>query len=331
EQYSDAYWPTVDPYRLPGITASRKPLADGEGGNWGGPRPDAAWVGGTTDGEFGATGQHLKGLSSTMDAKKSWFWLDDCVVCLGAGITSADGHAVETTVDNRHLGTAGAPVLTVDGREQPTVQGWTGTFEDAGWAHVAGQAGYVFPTGATVSAVREERTGAWKDINAGGSADPVTRRYLTLYTDHGTDPAGAEYAYVLMPGASERSTSHRACDKGWLKILANTGAQQGIRVPKLGFTAVNFWAPGTVEKITASAPASVLIREHRNGTATVVVSDPARQATSLEVRWNRRVTKVLSKPSTVTAATTGGHALTLTFGDLTARAGAPQRITVRLG
>ncbi|MGW9368580.1 polysaccharide lyase 8 family protein [Streptomyces xanthophaeus] len=331
EQYSDAYWPTVDPYRLPGITASRKPLADGEGGNWGGPRPDAAWVGGTTDGEFGATGQHLKGLSSTMDAKKSWFWLDDCVVCLGAGITSADGHAVETTVDNRHLGTAGAPVLTVDGREQPTVQGWTGTFEAAGWAHVAGQAGYVFPTGATVSAVREERTGAWKDINAGGSADPVTRRYLTLYTDHGTDPAGAEYAYVLMPGASERSTSHRACDKGWLKILANTGAQQGIRVPKLGFTAVNFWAPGTVEKITASAPASVLIREHRNGTATVVVSDPARQATSLEVRWNRRVTKVLSKPSTVTAATTGGHALTLTFGDLTAQAGAPQRITVRLG
>ncbi|CAM5285342.1 Xanthan lyase [Streptomyces avidinii] len=330
EQYSDAYWPTVDPYRLPGITASRKPLADGEGGNWGNPRPDAAWVGGTTDGEFGATGQHLKGLAGTMSAKKSWFWLDDSVVCLGAGIASTDGFPVETTVDNRHLGTTGSPVLTVDGREQPSKQGWTATFDDAEWAHIAGQAGYVFPGGARIGAVREERTGAWKDINAGGSADPVTRRYLTLFTDHGTDPVEGDYAYVLLPGASARATAHRARDRGWLDVLANTGAQQGVRVHRLGLTAVNFWAPGTVGKVTASAPASVLIREHRNGTATIVVSDPARQAASLEVRWDRRVTKILSKASTVTGATTG-RTLVLSFGDLRNRAGGPQRITVRLG
>ncbi|MFG3367679.1 polysaccharide lyase 8 family protein [Streptomyces sp. NPDC090032] len=329
EQYSDAYWPTVDPYRLPGITASRKPLADGEGGNWGGPRPDSAWVGGTTDGEYGATGQHLKGLSSTMNAKKSWFWLDDSIVCLGAGITSTDGYAVETTVDNRHLGTTGTPALTVDGKSQPTTQGWTATFTRAEWAHIAGQAGYVFPVRAKISAVREERTGAWKDINTGGPADPITRRYLTLFTDHGTDPTDGDYAYILMPGASARATAQRACDKGWLKILSNTGDHQGIRVPKLGFTAVNFWVPGTVDKLTTSAPASVLIRENRNGTATIVVSDPARQATSLDITWNRRVSKVLTKPSTLTGATTGSS-LKLSFGDLTGAAGAPQEITVRL-
>lgn len=330
EQYSDAYWPTVDPYRLPGITASRKPLADGEGGNWGQPMPDAAWVGGTTDGEYAAIGQHLKGISSTMNAKKSWFCLDDSIVCLGAGITSADGHAVETTFDNRALGATGAPVLTVDGRTQPLTQGWTAGFEDAEWAHIAGQAGYVFPGGARLGAVREERTGSWRDINTGGSPDPITRRYLTLFTDHGVDPTDGDYAYVLLPGASARATAHRACDRGWLRILANSTDQQGVRVPKLGLTAVNFWAAGTVDKVRASAPASVLVREHRNGTATVVVSDPARQATSLDVVWNRRVSKVLSQPGTVTAATTGSS-LRLTFGDLTGQAGAPQKVTVRLG
>ncbi|MEU9860617.1 polysaccharide lyase 8 family protein [Streptomyces sp. NPDC047971] len=330
EQYSDAYWPTVDPYRLPGITASRKPLADGEGGNWGQPMPDAAWVGGTTDGEYAAIGQHLKGISSTMNAKKSWFCLDDSIVCLGAGITSTDGHAVETTVDNRALGATGAPVLTVDGRTQPVTQGWTAAFGDAEWAHIAGQAGYVFPGGAELTAVREERTGSWRDINTGGSPDPVTRRYLTLFTDHGVDPTDGDYAYVLLPGASAATTAHRACDRGWLRILANSTDQQGVRVQKLGLTAVNFWAAGTVDKVRASAPASVLVREHRNGTATVVVSDPARQATSLEVVWNRRVSTVLSKPGTVTAATTGSS-LRLVFGDLTGQAGAPQRITVRLG
>ncbi|MGW6565850.1 polysaccharide lyase 8 family protein [Streptomyces sp. NPDC054975] len=330
EQYSDAYWPTVDPYRLPGITASRKPLADGEGGNWGQPMPDAAWVGGTTDGEFAAIGQHLKGLSSTMNAKKSWFCLDDSVVCLGAGITSTDGHAVETTVDNRALGATGAPGLTVDGQAQPVAQGWSETFDDAEWAHIAGQAGYVFPGGARVSAVREERTGSWRDINTGGSPDPITRRYLTLFTDHGVDPTDGHYAYVLLPGAGARTTAHRARDRGWLRILANSSDQQGVRVPRLGLTAVNFWSAGTVERLGADAPASVLVREHRNGTATIVVSDPARQATSLDVVWNRRVSKVLSKPATVTAATTGSS-LKLTFGDLTGQAGAPQKITVRLG
>ncbi|MFJ7984195.1 polysaccharide lyase 8 family protein [Streptomyces sp. NPDC096351] len=330
EQYSDAYWPTVDPYRLPGITASRKPLADGEGGDWGQPMPDAAWVGGTTDGEFAAVGQHLKGLSSTLDAKKSWFCLDDSIVCLGAGITATDGHAVETTVDNRALGTTGAPVLTVDGRAQPVAQGWTGTFDGASWAHIAGQAGYVFPGGTRLEAVREERTGSWRDINTGGSPDPVTRRYLTLFTDHGVDPAGAAYAYVLLPGASAHGTARHAHDRGRLRILANSGAQQGVRVPGLGLTAVNFWSAGTVERLRVSAPASVLVREHRDGTATLAVSDPARQATSLELVWNRRVSRVLSRPASVTAATTGSS-LRLVLGDLTGLAGAPQKITVRLG
>ncbi|UNM12145.1 polysaccharide lyase 8 family protein [Streptomyces formicae] len=323
EQYSDGYWPTVDPCRLPGITASRKPLADGAGGNWGDNRNEADWVGGTTDGEFAAVGQHLIDMSSTMNARKSWFFLDDSVVCLGADISSTDGHAVETTIDNRHLGTTGAPALTVDGRKQPTTQGWTRSFDDAEWAHIEGQAGYLFPGGAAFTAVREERTGAWKDINAGGPADPVTRRYLTLVTDHGTDPADAAYAYVLLPGASAATTARRACDRGRPKILANTADQQGVRVPRLGFTAVNFWSAGTLDKLTANAPASILIREKRDGTAVIVVSDPARRATSLEITWHERVSRVLSRPATVTSTTTGSS-LKLTFGDLTGEAGAPR-------
>ncbi|WP_460514497.1 polysaccharide lyase 8 family protein [Flindersiella endophytica] len=333
EHYSDAFWPTVDPYRLPGITASKKPVPDGFGGEWGqagGTVPPTAWVGGTTDGEYAAIGQHLHGIDSTMTARKSWFCLDDSIVCLGSGISSTDGFPVDTTIDNRNLGTGGAPALTVDGRRQPATQGWSGHFGRAHWAHIAGVAGYVFPNGADLRAVREERTGAWRTINAGGPADPITRRYLTLYTDHGTDPVNAGYAYVLLPGADARNTARVAEDEGWLRILANTAAQQGVRVQRLGLTAVNFWAAGRVHQLTASAPASVLVRENRDGTATIVVSDPAREATSLQLRWDREVAEVLSAPPSVVTAGTGDQ-LTLTFGDLTALAGAPQEVTVRLG
>ncbi|WP_155370306.1 polysaccharide lyase 8 family protein, partial [Catellatospora vulcania] len=97
-QYSDAFWPTVDPYRLPGTTVSKKTLADGAGGIWGASNPGTVWVGGASDGVYAAIGQDTRGLESTLQAKKSWFCLDDGIVCLGAGITSTDGVAVETIV-----------------------------------------------------------------------------------------------------------------------------------------------------------------------------------------------------------------------------------------
>ncbi|MCT4351693.1 polysaccharide lyase 8 family protein [Streptomyces sp. Je 1-79] len=329
-QYSDAFWPTVDPYRLPGTTASRLVLADGAGGDWGAPKPDVNWVGGATDGARAAVGQYLRGLQSTLMAKKSWFCLDDAIVCLGAGITCTDPARVESVVENRNLGPGGTHALTVDGTVKPVGHPWSETLTGATWAHIGGMGGYVFPGGATVKALREERTGRWSDINRSMATTPITRRYLTLWTDHGTNPSDATYAYVLMPGASTTQTAARAADTGWVQILANTDDQQGVRVPSLGFTGVNFWFGGTAGALTATAPCSVMISEKGDGTAVICVSDPMRMQTGLTLTWNRAVASVISKPSTVTGATTGSS-LNLTFGDLSGTFGATQRITVRLG
>lgn len=328
-QYSDAFWPTVDPYRLPGTTASRKALADAAGGDWGASLPDVNWVGGVTDGQRASVGQYLKGLSSTLVAKKSWFFLDDTVVALGAGITGKDGAAVETTVDNRNLGPTGNSALTVDGTTQPLAYPWSATLTDASWAHLAGHGGYVFPGGATVKALRESRSGSWHDINTGGATTKVSRKYLTLWCDHGKDPESASYAYQLLPGANARLTADRAADTGWLRVLANTDEQQGVAVPSLGLTAVNFWFGGTVGPLVADNPCAVMVTERPDGTATVCVSDPMRMRTSLTLTWNRAVASVVSKPSTVTSATTGAT-LRLVFGDLSGTRGATQTVKVRL-
>ncbi|MFE0801625.1 polysaccharide lyase 8 family protein [Streptomyces sp. NPDC058812] len=329
EQYSQTFWATVDPNRLPGITASRKRLADGQGGQWGAERPAVKWVGGTTDGTYAAVGQHLKGLASTLEARKSWFFLDEGIVCLGAGITASDGEAVDTVVDNRRLGPTGTNALTVDGRRKPASPGWTETLTDPSWAHIAGHGGYVFPAGGRVTALREERSGRWSDIKTGSSTTAFTDRYLTLYVDHGTDPVDGTYAYVVLPGAGAARTAASAVSaQGLLRTLANTAQAQGVHVPSLGVTAVNFWTAGTVGDLTASAPCSVLIRRRRDGTAAVCVSDPTRTLTTLTVTWRHRVTAVLSRPGTVERAVPGRN-LTLTFGDLTGEAGATQKVTVR--
>lgn len=288
-QYTDWFWPTVDFYRLPGTTVSTKRLADRAGGEWGEPKPAATWVGGASDGEFAAVGQHLLGLGSTLRARKSWFCVADAVICLGAGITSTDGLPVETIVDNRNLGAHGRNELTL-GR---------------GWAHLEGHGGWVFPCGTQrLRTLREERTGAWSDINTTSSTERVTRRYQTLWLDHGTDPVDDSYAYLLMPGAGRRALAARAGDERWLRILANSGACQAVAVRSLGLTAANFWQPGTVGPLTVTAPASALVRSNRH-TASLHFSEPPRTGAPLEITWHHPVRKVTSKDASIEVLSTG--------------------------
>ncbi|MFF9844156.1 polysaccharide lyase 8 family protein [Streptomyces sp. NPDC013740] len=303
-QYTDWFWPTVDPYRLPGTTVSTKRLADRAGGEWGAARPAVKWVGGATDGEFAAVGQHLKGLGSTLEARKSWFCAADTVICLGAGITARDGVPVETVVDNRLLGEGGTQAFT------------TGD----GWAHLEGHGGWVFPQGAReLRTLREDRTGAWSDINTTSSTERRTRRYQTLWLDHGTDPVGASYAYLLMPGASARTLAARAADPGWLRVLANDAGRQAVAVPSLGLTAANFWAAGTVERLTVSAPASLLLR--RGGPAVALrVSEPERSGAPFELAWDRPVREVLSRDASVEVLAAGPRGLRLRITPSTAGA-----------
>ncbi|MEU9116502.1 polysaccharide lyase 8 family protein [Streptomyces sp. NPDC048483] len=318
DQYTDAFWPTVDPYRLPGTTVSTKRLADNEGGGWGEPKPAARWVGGTTDGEFAAVGQDLRGLASTLTAKKSWFCLADTVVCLGAGITARDGVPAETVVDNRALGERGTAQLTVDGVQQPGTLGRTTSYRRAHWAHLAGHGGYVFPGGAPLTVRREARTGSWHDINTGSDPAPLTRRYLTLWHDHGTDPTDARYTYLLMPGAPARTLAARAADRHWLTVLANDATRQAVQVHSLGVTAANFWRAGGAGKLTSGGPASVLVRE-RGRTAVLCAAAPERTGAPLEITWSRPVRAVLGHdPSVEVVATVPALRLRITPGTVCA-------------
>ncbi|EFL35077.1 LOW QUALITY PROTEIN: polysaccharide lyase, partial [Streptomyces viridochromogenes DSM 40736] len=287
DQYTDWYWPTVDWYRLPGTTVSTKRLADREGGEWGEARPDARWVGGTTDGEYAALGQHLKGLGSTLQARKSWFCVADAVICLGAGISCADGVPVETVVDNRNLGEAGTQRFTRAGN----------------WAHLEDHGGWVLLDGEP-RVLREDRTGAWSDINTGSTPERRTRRWQTLWLDHGTDPADATYAYLLMPRASRRAVARRAADRRWLSVLANDAGRQAVTVPSLGCTAANFWRAGTAGPLTASAGASVLT-VRRGRTATLCVSEPPRTGRPLEIIWHRPVRGVVRADESVDVLSAG--------------------------
>ncbi|MFI0982199.1 polysaccharide lyase 8 family protein [Streptomyces sp. NPDC021093] len=317
-QFGDGFWPTVDPYRLPGTTVDTRPRTDlGTGGGTRTYRPANAVAGGAVlDAEYGAAAMELVAQGSTLRARKSWFFLDNAVVALGSGITASDGRTVETVVENRNLHAGGTPRLLVDGVRQPSALDGPAGLHRAGWAHIEGVGGYVFPGRTPLRTLREERTGTWRDLNTGadtgGSATPVTRRYLTLWIDHGTSPSAASYAYVLLPGASPAATA------GWqlsrpVHIAANDAGAQAVEARRLGLTAVIFWQPGTAAGITSSGPASVLVRR-RNGSVSVAVADPGRTQSTLTLQLPFSVRSVVSADDTVRVVPGRRPVLTVTVG-----------------
>jgi hyaluronate lyase len=193
-----------------------------------------------------------------LSARKSWFLFDDEVVALGADIRStAAGNPVETIVENRRV-PAGA-VFTQDAA--------------GAWAHLAGQnIGYWFPNGAGWQTLAETRTGAWRDLNAGGSTTALTANYRTVWFDHGIEPAGAGYVYVLLPGKTAQQTAAYAAAPG-VSVLQNDASAQAVAHRKLGIRAVTFWNGGTVGGITSDSIASVILRQNR-ASVDLAVSDP---------------------------------------------------------
>ncbi|MEU6657987.1 polysaccharide lyase 8 family protein [Streptomyces sp. NPDC046821] len=310
-QFGDGFWPTVDPYRLPGTTVDTRPRTDlGTAGGTSTFRPKNAVAGGAVlQGRYGASAMELIADGSTLRARKAWFSLDNAVVALGTGITASDGRTIETVVENRSLHADGTSPLLVDAQRQPDRLGWSETLSGAGWAHLDGTGGYVFPdypgraqAGTSLRALREERTGKWGDLNSGadtgGDAQPVTRRYVTMWFDHGTSPTDSSYAYVLLPGASAASTGAWAQSRP-VQIVANDSTVQAIEVRRLGIVAAHFWGAGSAGGLTSSGPGTVLVRRRDEG-ISVAVADPGRTATTLTVELPFPVTSVVRTDDTVT-------------------------------
>lgn len=286
--YSDAYWPTVDARLIPGTTekdSTPTPLGSV-------PVTPLHHTGGVRwDAEHGAHAMDFVSQDGTLTAKKSWFFTPSGVVCLGAGITDASGANVRTTVENRSLGENGSGVLLADGHLSSTRLGQTSTLDKARWLHLKGVGGYILLDDAKLSVLREDRTGAWADVdtgaNTGGTTTPYTRRYQKIVIEHGAKPSGASYAYAVLPGASLVSTV--ASVWAW-RVRANTRTAQAILLWDNTLLA-NFFAAGTVDDVTVSGPASIGLGRTRKGWR-LTVSDPTQTQNTIRVTVRRKVVDV---------------------------------------
>ncbi len=229
---------------------------------------ETAFTGGVTNGSQGVAVYTMD--TDGVTARKAYFFDDDAIYELGAGIDSTSPYPVATTVNCcLHRGEVS---------------------QGDGWVHHDG-IGYV---GKGLAATMGERTGDWMQVQGSlTQSKPCTLDLFTVGIDHGTNCSGASYSVGIFPGDTPQQTATRdlSC------VLRNTPELQAVRLSNRGIAAV-FHTSGELGEFRTEAPGVFLI-----GADTVFAADPTQTLEELRVSL-RGVSKTLALPRGLMAGST---------------------------
>ncbi|QMV41393.1 polysaccharide lyase family 8 super-sandwich domain-containing protein [Cohnella cholangitidis] len=249
DEYRPIY-PLMDWRHIPGTTA---PYAFTKDTNFNNAQ---TFVGGVTNERYGATAFDFNKLSTS--GKKGYFFFDDEMVALGAGIKSTTTDAIHTTLNQSQ---AVGEVL-VDGNL--LAAGAAQTITNGRWAY-NDKIGYIFPSSTNFQVQQETKTGSWSDVIKDSSTEPITLPVFSIWLDHGVKPTNASYEYIVLPNKTSDEVSNYASSNP-ISILSNTVSIQAVRHNTLEIAELLFYKAGTVElrdglTVTVDKPAMVMVDE----------------------------------------------------------------------
>lgn len=272
DEYRPIY-PLMDWAHVPGTTA---PYALTKDGNFNNPK---TYVGGVTNERYGATAYDFNKLNTS--GKKGYFFFDNEMVALGAGIASTNNAPIHTTLNqSQAIGD-----ILVDGN--PIADG---TMQSNGrWAY-NDNIGYIFPNPTDFQVKRETKTGSWSDVISGSSPEPITKSIFSIWLDHGVKPTNASYQYIVLPNKTSEEVGSYASDNP-ISILSNTSSVQAVRHQTLRIAELLFYQPDTVTvkgglTVTVDKPAMVIIDESAEP-VRISVANPETPGITVKVTLDR--------------------------------------------
>ena len=231
--FSDDYWATVDPYKLPGITENNKAREKGLGMT----TMKNSFVGSTSlNKKFGTVAMDFSNLDNTMSAKKSWFILGDRVVFLGSGVKDASGTNGYTVIENRKIKRNSKNCsmekedykVIVDGKEKTVDSNEMELQANNIFLKSSNKEmniGYKFLNITSLNLKKETRSGTWKDINESQSNKSVENTFLKIVQPH--DMVRNSYAYVLYPNRDEKEFAEEV-SREEITVIENSETNQVI-------------------------------------------------------------------------------------------------------
>ena len=280
----DGIFPVWNWTRIPGTTAPQLDTVPMARSDWQCPGT-SDFAGGVSDSLYGATAYDWQDdyRNIRTGGHKGWFFFDNEVVCLGAGIHSAADAPVLTTV-NQCLAAAGGARIGRRLRSR-AVTAQERTYGNARWALHDG-VGYAFPQGGHIMAALRPQRGSWHDINHSVNRhDTVEKQVFTLCLDHGRQPRQATYAYVVVPDARNRRRLRRALRR--IEVVSNTPALQAVGHKGLQLLQCLFFEAGTLRHdgltVRTDGRCALMLRRLPEGRTALHVADPSQSGRPIRV------------------------------------------------
>lgn len=269
---------------IPGTTApqlEKVPMAPKAWGVLG----TSTYAGGVSDSIYGATAYAYMDTNPEVNtgAKKSWYFFDNEVVCLGAGIQSTSTYPVHTTVNQCFLKSG---ILVDKGDKEETLANGSHTLQAPQWV-LHDKIGYFFPQKEEVFLTAQTQSGRWYDINTSKSKKEEKMDVFTLGINHGVGPKDGSYAYIVVPGKTSAQEMKAYQKKNAIEILSNNAKVQAVRNTKLNVWMVTFFEAGTFRhkelSVTVDKPCVLMVKDINAKSANLHIADPGQTQSPIQV------------------------------------------------
>ena len=222
-------------------------------------------------------------------AKKSYFFMDNMMLCLGKGITAQKSNLVVTSINQTFL----SGDITYNRGTTTMFTGTSLTADDFNWIH-HDSVGYIFPLGGYMTMQKATQTGTWRSIKLTNSNAGVSGNVFSAWFNHSSTPSNRSYCYIVAPSKTAANMPTAASGHGFV-IVQNTTSIQAIRNDNGSSKrwAVVFHEPGTVDMgngltIVSDKKVIVFIKEY-SGNYRISVSDPLQNQSTVALKINKQV------------------------------------------
>ncbi len=305
----------ADPYLMPGTTVNSaiRKAENSNANSTGGPINNKNnYAGGVAYGKYGTTGFILdyydvkgdtfeKVADASIYAKKSYFFFDNEIVCIGSNISDSSGTNVKTVLENRLWRTN--DTLTIGGAVEYNPSDTYTNISDR-IVHFTNMGGYVILPNAAGS--YDAGTLYYRKVTNGyngtrpadnGTSEKYT--FFEMYIDHGKNPEDGRYVYAYLPEATAEETVAYNANPD-VAVLRRNQYVHAVIEKDLGIVACNFFSEKSsgetvtvdggkygsataVRSVTSKSAASVMVTKNADGTYTISASNPSQDYQSIEI------------------------------------------------
>ncbi|MEN8966686.1 MAG: polysaccharide lyase family 8 super-sandwich domain-containing protein [Polaribacter sp.] len=274
KEYENVF-PFWDWKKLPGTTIiqDKKPLPIIKFKEF---KTNSTFVGGVSNGTNGIAVMDYN--RDGLKAKKSWFLLDDIIVCLGSGISVNTNDVVTTAVNQSFL--KGNVIIGKNDKIQTNVR--KGNAIQPNWMLHDG-IGYLFPKDGNINFSTNILEGSWNNVAKRYRPVLLTEHIFKLWFNHDSQPKNKSYNYFLVPNATQDKMVDLQKNNPF-KII-NTNQQQSVERLDKKQAGIVFYKAGTSKikgGIAVDKPCVVLMEEKPNK-LMFAVSDPSQQLKNIKV------------------------------------------------